>query len=62
MQREFTKQAEKVLSVAGRLAKKLHHPYVGTEHLLLALRKEFTVWQDRFWLPIMWRKIRFFIL
>lgn len=42
MQREFTKQAEKVLSVAGRLAKKLHHPYVGTEHLLLALRKEFT--------------------
>ncbi len=42
MQREFTKQAEKVLNVAGRLAKKLHHPYIGTEHLLLALRKEFT--------------------
>lgn len=42
MQKEFTKQAEKVLSTAKTLAKKWNHPYVGTEHLLLALKKEFT--------------------
>ena len=42
MQKEFTKQAEQVLNRARSLAKKFHHPYVGTEHLLLALRQEFT--------------------
>lgn len=42
MEKEFTKQAEKVLYRAKNLAKKFHHPYVGTEHLLLALRQEFT--------------------
>lgn len=42
MEKEFTKQAEKVLYQARMLAKKFHHPYVGTEHLLLALRQEFT--------------------
>lgn len=42
MQKSFTMQAEKVLVTAKRLAKKWGHPYVGTEHLLLALRKEFT--------------------
>ena len=42
MQKEFTAQAEKVLSGAKKLAKKWKHPYVGTEHLLLALKKEFT--------------------
>lgn len=42
MQKSFTLQAEKVLVTAKRLAKKWGHPYVGTEHLLLALRKEFT--------------------
>lgn len=42
MQKEFTRQAEKVLQIASDLAKKWMHPYVGTEHLLLALCKEFT--------------------
>jgi len=42
MQKEFTTQAEKVLIIAKNLARKWNHPYVGTEHLLLALKKEFT--------------------
>ena len=42
MQKEYTAQAEKVLITAKNLARKLNHPYVGTEHLLLALKKEFT--------------------
>lgn len=42
MQKEFTKQARKVIQLAKTAAKKLGHPYVGTEHLLLALRKEYT--------------------
>ena len=42
MQKDFTKQAAKVLETARALAKKWNHPYVGTEHLLLALRRELT--------------------
>ena len=42
MQKEFTAQAEKVLVTAKKLAKKWNHLYVGTEHLLLALRQEYT--------------------
>ena len=42
MQKDFTAQAEKVLITAKNLARKWNHPYVGTEHLLLALRQEFT--------------------
>lgn len=42
MQKEFTRQAELVLNMARNLAKKFHHPYIGTEHLLLALKQEFT--------------------
>ena len=42
MEKEFTKPAQQVLSKAKSLAKRLHHPYIGTEHLLLALRQEFT--------------------
>ena len=42
MQKDYTAQAEKVLATAKSLARKWGHPYVGTEHLLLALRKEFT--------------------
>ena len=42
MQKDFTKQAAKVLETARVLAKKWNHPYVGTEHLLLALRREYT--------------------
>ena len=41
MEKDFTKQATHVLALAKNLAKKFHHPYVGTEHLLLALRQEF---------------------
>ena len=42
MHKDFTAQAEKVLMTSKSLARKWGHPYVGTEHLLLALRKEFT--------------------
>ncbi len=42
MQKEFTAQAEKVFSTAKSIAKKWKHPYVGTEHLLLSLKREFT--------------------
>lgn len=42
MQKGYTAQAEKVLIAAKNLARKWNHPYVGTEHLLLALKKEFT--------------------
>ncbi len=42
MQKEFTKQAEIVLNNAKDIAKRLTHPYIGTEHLLLALRQEYT--------------------
>lgn len=41
MEKEFTKQAQHVLETARALAKKMKHPYIGTEHVLLALRKEF---------------------
>ena len=41
MQKEFTTQAEKALITAKKLAKKWNHLYVGTEHLLLALRQEY---------------------
>lgn len=42
MQKDYTKQAKKVLQSARQAAKKMKHPYVGTEHLLLGLRKEIT--------------------
>ncbi|WP_334195800.1 ATP-dependent Clp protease ATP-binding subunit [Muricomes intestini] len=42
MQNHYTKQAEQVIKYAGTMAKKLKHPYIGTEHLLLGLRKEYT--------------------
>ena len=42
MEKGFTKQAEQVLNNAKDIAKKMRHPYVGTEHLLCALRREFT--------------------
>ena len=42
MEKEFTKQAARVLELAKNLARKFRHPYIGTEHLLLALRQEFT--------------------
>ena len=42
MQKEFTAQAEHVLEIAKSLAKRWKHPYIGTEHLLLALCREIT--------------------
>lgn len=38
----YTEQANNVLRTAEKIAKELHHPYVGTEHLLLGLRKVYT--------------------
>ena len=40
MQNRYTKQAEGAIRYAAASAKKLRHPYIGTEHLLLGLRKE----------------------
>lgn len=39
---EYTKQASEVLRIAKTTAKELNHPYVGTEHLLIGLRKIYT--------------------
>lgn len=38
----YTEQAKEVLKAARTTAKELHHPYVGTEHLLLGLCKVYT--------------------
>lgn len=38
----YTEQAKEALRIARNIAKELEHPYVGTEHLLLALRKVYT--------------------
>ena len=42
MQINYTNQTECAIKYAASMAKKLKHPYIGTEHLLLGLRKEFT--------------------
>ena len=42
MQKRYTKQAERVLKMAFAFARESGHPYVGTEHLLLALTGEYT--------------------
>ncbi len=39
---EYTQQAKDVLNIARATAKELNHPYVGTEHLLIGLRKVYT--------------------
>ena len=38
----YTEQANDVLRIAKNIAKELDHPYEGTEHLLLGLRKVYT--------------------
>ncbi|MCI6061297.1 MAG: ATP-dependent Clp protease ATP-binding subunit [Dorea sp.] len=38
----YTQQANEALRIAVDTAKELRHPYVGTEHLLLGLRKVYT--------------------
>ncbi len=42
MKLSYTKQAQEALKKAKMAAKELGHPYIGTEHLLLGLRKVFT--------------------
>ena len=37
---KFNERAQRVLSVAQKEAQAMRHPYVGTEHLLLALVAE----------------------
>ena len=38
----YTKQAANVVRYAAKKAKEMKHPYIGTEHLLLGLREEFS--------------------
>ena len=42
MQEHFTIQAQSAIDGAAAAARKLKHPYIGTEHLLLGLLKEVT--------------------
>lgn len=42
MQFKYTEQAAKAIRNAENEAKRLGHPYIGTEHLLLGLREEYT--------------------
>ena len=42
MQIPYTKQAEDAIRYAGRMAREMKHPYIGTEHLLLGLRQVYT--------------------
>jgi ATP-dependent Clp protease ATP-binding subunit ClpC len=37
---KFTKRAKQVLQLATEEARSFHHPYVGTEHILLGLIRE----------------------
>ena len=41
-QNEYTRQAIEALNMAKKMAEKFHHPYIGTEHLLLGLKKIYT--------------------
>ena len=52
----FTEQAKEALRIAGAEAKALKHPYIGTEHLLLGLRKVYTAWQGRFSRQMEWMR------
>lgn len=38
----YTKQAEDAIRYAGKTSREMRHPYIGTEHLLLGLRREYT--------------------
>jgi len=39
MQKPYTKKAEKVLEIAKKASRSMHHSYIGTEHLLIGRRK-----------------------
>lgn len=38
----YTDQAERAIKYASKKAKEMRHPYIGTEHLLLGLRSEYS--------------------
>ncbi len=40
----FTQRARRVLSLAHEEAERMHHNYIGTEHLLLGLMREEGGW------------------
>lgn len=40
MQKLYTKKAEKVLEIAKKASRSMHHSYIGTEHLLIGLLGE----------------------
>ena len=40
MEMNYTKMAAHLLQIAGQYAKKMHHSYIGTEHILIGLLKE----------------------
>lgn len=42
MQKQYTQKAKKALELAARLSQKMHHNYIGTEHILLGLIQEKT--------------------
>ena len=42
MKDQYTTQAENVIRYAAAAAREQKHPYIGTEHLLLGLCKEYT--------------------
>ncbi len=42
MQKQYTQKARKALELAARLSQKMHHNYIGTEHILLGLIQEKT--------------------
>lgn len=42
MHKPYTEKAKKVLELTGKISKKMHHNYIGTEHLLVGLLKEST--------------------
>ncbi|MCB7305994.1 ATP-dependent Clp protease ATP-binding subunit [Bariatricus massiliensis] len=39
---QYTRQAQEALNMARKIAEELNHPYIGTEHLLLGLKRIFT--------------------
>ena len=40
MQIRYTSKAKKAIDQASKMSKSLHHHYIGTEHILIALIKK----------------------
>ena len=45
---QFTDKAKTALQLAAKAAKDLHQSYIGSEHLLVGLVREKTVWQLKY--------------